>query len=83
MAIGLIFLKTVSEEYPNCKDEVSTERKIELKTLLLQQLPNVFELLCRKPFLFVFQYNDVDDINCYYENVIIVLKCRDTADRPE
>lgn len=42
-----MFIKTISEEYPNCKDEVSTERKAELKSLLLQQMPHVFELLKR------------------------------------
>ncbi|ODM99355.1 Exportin-6 [Orchesella cincta] len=45
VGIGLSFIKTISEEYPNCKDEISTDRKMELKALLLQQMPEVFERL--------------------------------------
>lgn len=48
-----MFIKTISEEYPNCKDEVSTERKAELKSLLLQQMPHVFELLKRTSKQFI------------------------------
>lgn len=48
-----MFIKTISEEYPNCKDEVSTERKAELKNLLLQQIPHVFELLKRAFWSFI------------------------------
>jgi len=48
VVIGLHFLKTISEEWPNCKDEISTERKLELKDLLVQDCNKIFDLLHRK-----------------------------------
>jgi hypothetical protein len=48
VVIGLHFLKTISEEWPNCKDEISTERKEELKVLLTQECRRIFDLLQRK-----------------------------------
>jgi hypothetical protein len=46
--LGLIFLKTISEEWPNVKDELSTARSQELKSLLIQEVPKIFQLLHRK-----------------------------------
>ncbi|CAG7826253.1 unnamed protein product [Allacma fusca] len=45
--VGLVFLKTISEEWSVIKEEVNTDRKNELKILLVDQVKTIFQSLHR------------------------------------
>lgn len=61
-----MFIKTISEEFPNCKDEISTDRKADLKVLVLQQLPDVFELLRRNDNILLVLFAYINHFPIWY-----------------